>query len=151
MERELALEFVRVTEAAALASARLMGRGRKNDADQAAVSAMRAMFDTVQMEGTVMIGEGEKDEAPMLYIGEKIGGGNGPKLDVAVDPVEGTNLVAKGLPNALAVLAIAPEGCLLHAPDMYMEKIATGPSGKGVTNLDAPPEENLKKASHCKR
>ncbi|WP_350343565.1 class II fructose-bisphosphatase [Proteinivorax tanatarense] len=144
MERELALEFVRVTEAAALASARLMGRGNKNEADQAAVSAMRAMFDTVQMEGKVMIGEGEKDEAPMLYIGEKLGAGNGPKLDVAVDPVEGTNLVAKGLPNALAVLAIAPEGCLLHAPEAYyMNKIATGPIGRDVISIELSATENL--------
>lgn len=144
MERELALEFVRVTEAAALASARLMGRGLKDEADQAAVHAMRAMFDTVQMEGTVVIGEGEMDEAPMLYIGEKLGNGCGPKVDVAVDPVEGTSLVAKGSPNAIAVLAVAPKGMLLNAPDMYMDKIATGPSGKGRVHLDMTPTENLK-------
>lgn len=143
MERELALEFVRVTEAAALASARLMGRGLKNEADQAAVHAMRAMFDTVQMDGEVVIGEGEMDEAPMLYIGEKIGSKNGPVLDVAVDPVEGTNLVAKGLPNAIAVLAVAPRGSLLHAPDMYMEKIAVGPLGKGRIKLDYTPTKNI--------
>ncbi len=139
----MALEFVRVTEAAALASARLMGRGLKDDADQAAVHAMRAMFDTVQMDGTVVIGEGEMDEAPMLYIGERLGNQNGPQLDVAVDPVEGTNLVAKGLPNAIAVLAVAPKGSLLHAPDMYMEKIATGPWGRGLIHLDKTPTENL--------
>ena len=145
MERELALEFVRVTEAAALASARLMGKGQKEEADQVAVLAMRAMFDTVQMVGTVVIGEGEMDEAPMLYIGEKLGNGNGPELDVAVDPVEGTSLVAKGLPNAIAVLAVAPKGMLLHAPDMYMKKIATGPMGKGIVHLDLTPTENLTK------
>ncbi|SHJ79717.1 fructose-1,6-bisphosphatase II [Anaerobranca californiensis DSM 14826] len=144
MERELALEFVRVTEAAALASARLMGRGLKDEADQAAVQAMRAMFDTVSMDGEVVIGEGEMDEAPMLYIGEKLGNKNGPRLDVAVDPVEGTNLVAKGLPNAIAVVATAPKGNLLHAPDMYMEKLATGPLGKGKVSLDKSPTENLK-------
>lgn len=144
MERELALEFVRVTEAAALASARLMGRGLKDEADQAAVQAMRAMFDTVSMDGEVVIGEGEMDEAPMLYIGEKLGNKNGPRLDVAVDPVEGTNLVAKGLPNAIAVVAVAPKGNLLHAPDMYMEKLATGPLGKGKVSLDKSPTENLK-------
>ncbi|SES85442.1 class II fructose-bisphosphatase [Anaerobranca gottschalkii] len=143
MERELALEFVRVTEAAALASARLMGRGLKDEADQAAVQAMRAMFDTVSMDGEVVIGEGEMDEAPMLYIGEKLGNKNGPRLDVAVDPVEGTNLVAKGLPNAIAVVAVAPKGNLLHAPDMYMEKLATGPLGKGKVSLDKSPTENL--------
>lgn len=143
LERELALEFVRVTEAAALASARLMGRGLKNEADQAAVQAMRAMFDTVQMDGEVVIGEGEMDEAPMLYIGEKLGSKNGPQLDVAVDPVEGTNLVARGLPNAIAVVAVAPKGSLLHAPDMYMEKIATGQLGKGKVHLDKTPTENI--------
>ncbi|MCR3922038.1 MAG: class II fructose-bisphosphatase [Firmicutes bacterium] len=143
MERELALEFVRITEAAALASGRLMGRGDKEGADQAAVDAMRTVFDTVHIDGTVVIGEGEMDEAPMLYIGEKVGAGTEPKVDVAVDPVEGTNLVAKGLPNALAVMAIAPSGCLLHAPDMYMDKIAVGPQAKGCINLDASITDNL--------
>lgn len=143
MERELALEFVRITEAAALASGRLMGRGDKEAADQAAVDAMRTVFDTVEIDGTVVIGEGEMDEAPMLYIGEKVGAGIEPSVDVAVDPVEGTNLVAKGLPNALAVVAIAPKGCLLHAPDMYMEKIAVGPGAKGCIDLDAPVADNL--------
>ncbi len=143
MERELALEFVRVTEAAAIQAGRLLGRGDKNGADELAVDAMRAMLDTVDIRGTVVIGEGEMDEAPMLYIGEKIGDGQGEQVDIAVDPVEGTNLVAKGLPGAIAVMAVAPAGCLLHAPDMYMEKIITGPAGRGVVALDAPIEENL--------
>jgi fructose-1,6-bisphosphatase II len=144
VERELSLEFVRVTEAAALASGRLMGRGDKEAADQAAVDAMRSVFDTVQIDGTVVIGEGEMDEAPMLYIGEKVGTGSEPVVDVAVDPLEGTNLVAKGLPNALSVVAIARRGCLLHAPDMYMDKIAVGPKARGCIDLDAPVIENLK-------
>ncbi|HSW35967.1 MAG TPA: class II fructose-bisphosphatase [Candidatus Limnocylindrales bacterium] len=144
MERELSLEFVRITEAAALASGRLMGRGDKEAADQAAVDAMRSVFDTVQIDGTVVIGEGEMDEAPMLYIGERVGTGSEPCVDVAVDPLEGTNLVAKGLPNALSVVAVAPRGCLLHAPDMYMNKIAVGPKARGCINLDAPVAENLK-------
>ncbi|MBS4030347.1 MAG: class II fructose-bisphosphatase [Clostridiales bacterium] len=144
MERELALEFVRVTEAAALASGRLMGRGDKEAADQAAVDAMRRVFDTVHVTGTVVIGEGEMDEAPMLYIGEKVGTGVDPRVDIAVDPLEGTNLVSKGLPNALSVVAVAPEGCLLHAPDIYMDKIAVGPRAKGCINLDAPVADNLR-------
>jgi fructose-1,6-bisphosphatase II len=144
MERELALEFARVTEAAALASARWMGRGDKNAADDAATTAMRAVFDTVQMNGTVVIGEGEMDEAPMLYIGEKLGTGSPPEVDVAVDPLEGTNIVAKGLTGAIAVLAVAPRGCLLHAPDMYMDKIAVGPKAAGKIDLDAPIAENIK-------
>lgn len=142
MERELALEMVRVTEAAALTSARWMGLGKKDEADGAAVDAMRRMFDTVQVSGTVVIGEGEIDEAPMLYIGENVGCG-GPEVDVAVDPVEGTNLVAKGLPNSIAVIGVAPKGCLLHAPDMYMDKIAVGPCGAGEVHLDNPPAQNL--------
>ena len=143
MERELALEFVRITEAAALAAGRLMGRGDKEAADQDAVDAMREVFDTVHIDGTVVIGEGEMDEAPMLYIGEKVGTGAQPQVDVAVDPLEGTNLVAKGLPNALAVVAVAPAGCLLHAPDIYMDKIAVGPQAKGCIKLDASVKENL--------
>ncbi|MCL6561422.1 MAG: class II fructose-bisphosphatase [Firmicutes bacterium] len=143
MERELALEFVRVTEAAAMAAGRLMGRGDKNGADQAAVDAMRAMLDTVDIQGTVVIGEGEMDEAPMLYIGEKVGAGQGEAVDIAVDPVEGTNLVAKGLPGAIAVMAVAPPGCLFQAPDMYMEKIVSGPAGRGVLDITRPIEENL--------
>lgn len=137
------MEFVRVTEAAAIACGRLMGRGDKNGADQLAVDAMRAAFDTVDISGTVVIGEGEMDEAPMLYIGEKVGGG-GVEVDIAVDPLEGTNLVAKGMPGSIAVIAIAPRGGLLHAPDMYMDKIAVGPRAKGRIHLDATPEENLK-------
>lgn len=143
LEREYALEFARVTESAALAAGRWMGKGDKEAADDAAVYAMRAMFDTVQIDGTVVIGEGEMDEAPMLYIGERVGTGEGPKVDIAVDPLEGTNLVAKGRANSIAVLAAAPEGCLLHAPDMYMDKIAVGPKAKGCISLDAPVRENL--------
>lgn len=144
MERELTLEFARVTEIAALECGRWMGRGNKEKADEAAVNAMRRMFDTVQIDGTVVIGEGEMDEAPMLYIGEKVGTGVPPEVDVAVDPLEGTNIVAKGLTGAIAVLAVAPRGCLLHAPDMYMDKIAVGPSAAGKISLDAPVEENIK-------
>lgn len=144
MERELALEIVRVTEMAALNCARWMGRGRKMEADEAATSAMRNMFDTIQMDGTVVIGEGEMDEAPMLYIGEKLGTGVAPAVDVAVDPLEGTNILAKGLWNAMAVVAIAPAGSLLHAPDMYMDKIAVGPRAKGRVHLDATVAENLR-------
>jgi len=143
LERELALEIVRVTEAAALAAGRWMGTGKKNEADNAATQAMRAMFDSVNMKGTVVIGEGEMDEAPMLYIGEKLGAGWGPKVDVAVDPLEGTNIVAKGLWNGLTVVAVAPEGTLLHAPDMYMEKIAVGPRAKGKVHIDRTVRENL--------
>lgn len=144
MGRVLALEFARVTEAAAVASARWMGRGDKNAADDAATTAMRSVFDTIDIDGVVVIGEGEMDEAPMLYIGEKVGTGAGLALDIAVDPLEGTNIVAKGLNGAIAVLAVAPRGCLLHAPDMYMDKIAVGPAAAGKINIDAPVEENLK-------
>jgi fructose-1,6-bisphosphatase II len=140
------MEFVRVTEAAAVACGRSVGRGDKNGADQLAVDAMRKMFDTVNIDGTVVIGEGEMDEAPMLYIGEKVGAGGEP-VDIAVDPVEGTNLVAKGQPGAIAVIAIAPRGCLLHAPDMYMQKIAVGPRAKGCIDINAPVEENLKRVA----
>lgn len=143
MERELALEFVRVTEAAAIAAGRLMGRGLKDEADKAAVDAMRAMLDTVHVCGRVVIGEGEMDEAPMLYIGEQVGCGDGTYVDIAVDPVEGTNLVAKGLPNSIAVLAVAERGGLLHAPDMYMDKIAVGAAGKGCIDIERPVKENL--------
>src|SRR5690606_32997186 len=137
--------LVRVTEAAALQSARYLGRGDKNMADQAAVNGMRRMFDTLTIDGVVVIGEGEMDEAPMLYIGEQIGKAteNSIKVDIAVDPLDGTNAVAKGLPNAISVVAVAPRGCLLHAPDMYMNKIAVGPKAKGRVNLDAPIEDNL--------
>lgn len=143
MERELTMEFARVTEAAALASARWVGRGNKEAADDAAVQAMRSVFDTIRMSGTVVIGEGEMDEAPMLYIGERVGSGESPELDVAVDPLEGTISVAKGLAGAIAVVAIGKKGGLLHAPDMYMDKIAVGPQAKGRIHLDAPVRENL--------
>ena len=142
MDRELSMEFVRETEAAAVACGRLIGKGDKNGADGLAVDAMRQMFDTINISGTVVIGEGEMDEAPMLYIGEKVGAG-GPEVDIAVDPVEGTNLTAKGQNGAIAVIAIAPKGCLLHAPDMYMDKIAVGPRAKGCIDINAPVKENL--------
>lgn len=145
MDRDLALGLVRVTEVAALGAAKLMGRGDKNAADAAAVDGMRRMFDRINIRGTVVIGEGEMDEAPMLYIGEKVGKGdeNSPEVDIAVDPLDGTNLVSRGLPNALSVVAVAKKGCLLHAPDMYMEKIAVGPRAAGSVNLDAPLKENI--------
>ncbi|MCL0067997.1 class II fructose-bisphosphatase [Peptococcaceae bacterium] len=145
MERELAIEIARVTEVAALAAARWMGRGKKIEADQAATSAMRKMFDSVNMDGVVVIGEGEMDEAPMLYIGERLGRGKPyPEVDVAVDPLEGTNLVAKGYGNAITVIAVADRGNLLHAPDMYMDKIAVGPRAKGKIHIDDPLEKTLK-------
>jgi fructose-1,6-bisphosphatase II len=144
MERSLTMELVRVTEAAAIASGRWMGFGKKEEADEAATSAMRKVFDTIPMRGTVVIGEGEMDEAPMLYIGERLGLGYLPEVDVAVDPLEGTNIVAKGLWNALSVVAVANRGDLLHAPDMYMQKIAVGPAAVGKVDIDAPVEDNLK-------
>ncbi|TVX89717.1 class II fructose-bisphosphatase [Paenibacillus agilis] len=147
MERELSLEIVRVTELAALASAPWTGRGNKNAADDAATQAMRAMFDSVSIQGTVVIGEGEMDEAPMLYIGERVGSMDGPEVDVAVDPLEGTEIVAKGLNNALSVIAIANKGCLLHAPDIYMEKLAVGPALVDKVKLDDPIDVTLQKAS----
>ncbi|MDQ0244891.1 fructose-1,6-bisphosphatase II [Bacillus fengqiuensis] len=150
MERSLSMELVRVTEAAALASARWMGRGKKEEADEAATSAMRDVFDTIPMKGTVVIGEGEMDEAPMLYIGEKLGTGYGPRVDVAVDPLEGTNIVASGGWNGLAVLAVADHGNLLHAPDMYMEKIAVGPEAVGQIDINAPIIENLRAVAKAK-
>lgn len=150
MERSLTMELVRVTEAAALASARWMGRGQKDEADGAATSAMRAVFDTVPMQGTVVIGEGEMDEAPMLYIGEKLGQGGGPEVDIAVDPLEGTNIVAKGTWNAMTVLAVADRGNLLHAPDMYMDKIAVGPEAAGKIDIDAPIIDNLRAVARAK-
>lgn len=145
MDRELALNIVRVTEAAALGCAKHLGKGDKELADQAATDGMRNMFQVLDIDGTVVIGEGEMDEAPMLYIGEKIGNRKPgtPKIDIAVDPVDGTTCVAKGLPNAIAVVAVAPEGCLLHAPDMYMEKIAAGPKGVGVISLEKSFKENV--------
>lgn len=143
IERELALEFVRVTEAAALASGRLMGTGDKEGCDEAAVTAMRELLGTIDIDGTIVIGEGEMDEAPMLYIGEKVGSGRGPRVDVAIDPLEGTNVLARGLSRALSVLAVAESDCLLHAPDMYMEKLAVGPRAAGRIDLDAPIGDNL--------
>ncbi|MBV9756048.1 MAG: class II fructose-bisphosphatase, partial [Alphaproteobacteria bacterium] len=149
-DRNLALELARVTEAAALAASRWMGRGKKNEADGAAVEAMRRAFDSVAIAGTVVIGEGEMDEAPMLYIGEKLGSG-GPAMDIAVDPLEGTTIVAKGAPNALAVVATAEAGNFLHAPDIYMDKIAVGGGlPEGVVDLDAPPGENLRNLARAK-
>ncbi|KMY51976.1 class II fructose-bisphosphatase [Peribacillus loiseleuriae] len=150
MERSLSMELVRVTEGAALESARWMGRGLKMEADDAATTAMRDVFDTVPMKGTVVIGEGEMDEAPMLYIGEKLGTGYGPRVDVAVDPLEGTNIVASGGWNALAVLAVADHGNLLHAPDMYMEKIAVGPEAVGLIDINASVLDNLKAVAKAK-
>ena len=146
MNRQLSMEFVRITEQAALRSGRLMGVGDKEGADQAAVDGMHEQFAKTPVSGTVVIGEGEIDEAPMLYIGEHVGAG-GEEVDIAVDPVEGTNLVAKGQNGAIAVLAIAPKGCLLHAPDMYMQKIAVGPRAKGCIDINAPVEENLKRVA----
>ncbi|MDM5361358.1 class II fructose-bisphosphatase [Peribacillus sp. RS7] len=150
MERSLSMELVRVTEAAALNSARWMGRGKKDEADDAATTAMRDVFNTIPMQGTVVIGEGEMDEAPMLYIGEKLGTGLGPLVDVAVDPLEGTNIVASGGWNALAVLAIADKGNLLHAPDMYMDKIAVGPEAVGQIDINASVLDNLKAVAKAK-
>ena len=149
-DRNLALELVRVTEAAAIAAARWIGRGKKNDADGAAVEAMRHAFDTVAIDGTVVIGEGEMDEAPMLYIGEKVGCG-GPAMDIAVDPLEGTSITAKGGANSIATVALAERGNFLHAPDIYMEKIAVGGGlPEGVVSLNASVKENLKNLALAK-
>jgi fructose-1,6-bisphosphatase II / sedoheptulose-1,7-bisphosphatase len=151
MDRNLALEAVRVTEAAALAASRLMGRGDEKAADQAAVDAMRRALNSLSIDGTVVIGEGERDEAPMLYIGEKVGTG-GPRIDIALDPLEGTTITAKGGYNALAVVAMANEGGFLNAPDVYMDKIAVGGGlPEGVVDLDATPEENLRNLARAKR
>ena len=152
-DRELSLDFLRVTEAAAIAAARTMGQGDRKYSDQVAVEAMREVMDTVPMRGRVVIGEGERDEAPMLFIGEEVGGGFGvgeemaascPEVDIAVDPLEGTNLCALGANNAIAVLAAAERGGLLHAPDIYMDKIVVGPSSRGVVDIDAPVKDNLR-------
>ncbi|WP_340315717.1 class II fructose-bisphosphatase [Rhizorhabdus argentea] len=146
LDRVLVLEMVRVTEAAAIAASKLVGRGDEKAADHAAVEAMRAAFNELEFDGTVVIGEGERDEAPMLYIGEKVGCGigTGPKIDIALDPLEGTTITAKAGPNALAVLAIAEEGGLLNAPDVYMDKLAIGPGfEKGLVGLDRTPTENV--------
>jgi len=153
MDRNLALEAVRVTEAAAIAASKLIGRGDEKAADAAAVEAMRAALNELELDGTVVIGEGERDEAPMLFIGEKVGSaqGTGPRIDIALDPLEGTTITAKAGPNALAVLAIAEQGCLLNAPDVYMDKLAVGPGyPEGVIDLNKSPTENIKAiAEHC--
>lgn len=145
MDRNLALEFVRITEAAALNSAKFVGLGQKDAADQAAVDAMRRAFNDVMVQGVVVIGEGERDEAPMLYIGEEVGGGheNSPQIDIALDPLEGTNLCAYGAPGAISVIAVAERGNFLHAPDTYMDKIAVGPKAKGVIDINKSVEENI--------
>ena len=153
LDRALVLEMVRVTEAAAIAASRLIGRGDEKAADHAAVEAMRKAFDELAIDGTVVIGEGERDEAPMLFIGEKVGGaqGTGPKIDIALDPLEGTTITAKAGPNALAVLACAEEGNLLNAPDVYMDKLAVGPGyPQGIISLDKSPSENVKAVAAAK-
>src|SRR5881409_1427009 len=149
MEEQLSLDFLRVVENAAIAAARTMGFGDRHHADEVAVEAMRKTMDSLQMDGIIVIGEGERDEAPMLYIGEKVGlathapNANFPAVDIAVDPLEGTNLCATGAANSIAVLAASERGGLLHAPDLYMEKIVVGPSSKDAVDLDAPVAENL--------
>ncbi len=158
MDSDLSLEFLRVVEQAAIACAHTMGQGDRHRSDQVAVEAMRRVLDTVPIDGTIVIGEGERDEAPMLYIGEKVGmphargataAGPFPRVDIAVDPLEGTNLCATGAPNAIAVLAASSEGGLLHAPDLYMEKLVVGPSSKDHVSLDAPVHANLKAIARC--
>src|ERR1700730_18189700 len=155
MEEQLSLEFLRVVENAAIAAARTMGFGDRHKADEVAVEAMRKTMDQVEMDGTIVIGEGERDEAPMLYIGEKVGLAQHapnsvfPSVDIAVDPLEGTNLCATGAPNAIAVLAASDQGGLLHAPDIYMEKLVVGPSSKDAVELDAPVRENLRAIARC--
>jgi fructose-1,6-bisphosphatase II / sedoheptulose-1,7-bisphosphatase len=158
MDSDLSLEFLRVVEQAAIACAHTMGQGDRHRSDQVAVEAMRQVMDTVPIDGTIVIGEGERDEAPMLYIGEKIGmaqtaakgaAASFPPVDIAVDPLEGTNLCATGAPNAIAVLAASSQGGLLHAPDLYMEKLVVGPSSKDHVSLDAPVHENLKAIARC--
>jgi fructose-1,6-bisphosphatase II / sedoheptulose-1,7-bisphosphatase len=144
IERVLSMELVRVTERAAVSAARLRGRGNEKAADQAAVDAMRRELNRLPIDGTVVIGEGERDEAPMLFIGERVGNKNGPRVDIAVDPLEGTTLCAKDMPGAIAVMAMAEGGTLLNAPDVYMDKIAIGPGyPKGIVDLDAKPEDNI--------
>src|SRR5437867_5828138 len=150
MDSDLSLDFLRVVEQAAIACAHTMGQGDRHKSDQVAVETMRRVLDTVLIEGTIVIGEGERDEAPMLYIGEKVGtrakgrDGELPQVDIAVDPLEGTNLCATGAPNAIAVLAASEKGGLLHAPDLYMEKLVVGPTSKDHVSLDASPADNLK-------
>ena len=144
MDREFTLEIARVTEFAAIAAAKLRGKGDEKMADQAAVDAMRTQLNSIKMSGTVVIGEGERDEAPMLYIGEKVGAGEGPEADIALDPLEGTTLCAKSMPNALAVIAVSESGGMLNAPDTYMDKIAIGPGyPEGIISLDASPADNV--------
>jgi len=150
-DRLLSLGLARVSEAAAIASARLIGRGDEKAADQAAVDAMRKQLNLLDIRGTVVIGEGERDEAPMLFIGEEVGSGRGPEVDIALDPLEGTTLTAKDMPNALAVIAMAPRGTLLHAPDVYMEKLAIGPGyADGVVTLDMDPAERVRQLARAK-
>ena len=151
LSRVLTLEIARVTEAAAISAARLRGRGDEKSADQAAVDAMRRELNKLSIDGTVVIGEGERDEAPMLFIGENVGSGDGPKVDIAVDPLEGTTIAAKALPDSLAVLALAEGGSLLNSPDIYMDKIAIGPGYEpNLVDLDATPEENLNNLAKAK-
>src|SRR5215211_6056960 len=157
MDSDLSLDFLTVVEQAAIACAKTMGQGDRHKSDQAAVETMRRCMDTVPIDGTIVIGEGERDEAPMLYIGERVGlaannGGRGmdlPRVDIAVDPLEGTNLCATGEPNAIAVLAASEGGGLLHAPDLYMEKLVVGPSSKHAVSLDAPVDANLRAIARC--
>lgn len=152
IDRNLAMELCRVTEAAAMMAARWMGRGDKEAADQAAVDAMRFVLGTVDMDGIVVIGEGEKDEAPMLYVGERVGAGVDPKVDIAVDPIDGTRLLSLGMPNAISVVALADRGTMFASPDiMYMEKIAVGPETAGVIDLNSTPTENLRRMARAKR
>jgi fructose-1,6-bisphosphatase II len=152
MERNLALELVRVTEAAAIASAKTLGQGNPTESDQQAVNAMRAAFSTLNIDGTVVIGEEERDEAPMLYIGEEVGrrAKEDPNMDIALDPLEGTDLCAYGRPGAIAVIAMGPKGSMLNAPDIYMNKIAVGPAGRGVIDLDKSPQQNLEALAEAK-
>jgi fructose-1,6-bisphosphatase II / sedoheptulose-1,7-bisphosphatase len=151
LDRILSLEIARVTERAAVAAAKLRGRGNEKAADQAAVDAMRREMNNLAIVGTIVIGEGERDEAPMLFIGEKVGSGHGPHVDIAVDPLEGTTLCAKNMPGAIATMAMAEGGTLLNAPDVYMEKIAIGPGHrKGIVDLDAPAEENIRALAKAK-
>lgn len=151
MDRNYAMEFVRVTEMAAIESARLMGRGDEKQADQAAVTAMRKMFNSIDFDGRVVIGEGERDEAPMLYIGEQVGTGKGARLDLALDPLEGTTICANGGNNSISVIAIADDGHFLHAPDTYMEKIAVGPEAASAIDLSMPPTQNLIEIAKAKK
>ncbi|MDP6707545.1 MAG: class II fructose-bisphosphatase [Alphaproteobacteria bacterium] len=151
LDRNLTLEVVRVTEAAAIAASEMMGRGDEKAADQVAVDAMRAALNQLDIKGKVVIGEGERDEAPMLFIGEEVGTGDGPAVDIALDPLEGTTITAKGLPNSLAVLAVGSQGSLLHAPDVYMDKIAVGGGlPDGVVDLDASPADNIRNLAEAK-